>query len=117
VILHRERANKVFEKRSVRLLNKDLHHGSSSVQVRHCGESLSATPSAALRSQDNLHPISAVRLPEGKISVSALLFYSVLIMFSDIMIMLCLITSMIELFMLDLITSMIEYDSLVPYLF
>ena len=117
MILHRERANKVFGKRFVRLLKKNLHHGLSFVQVRRCSESLSATSSVALRSQDNLRPVSAVRLSEGKISVSALLFYSVLIMFSDIMIMLCLITSMIELFMLDLITSMIEYDSLVPYLF
>ena len=97
--------------------DKDLHHGSSYVQVRRYGESSSVTLSAALCLQDNLCLVSVVRLPEGKISVSALLFYSILIMFSDIMIMLCLITSMIELFMLDLITSMIEYDSLVPYLF
>ena len=107
VILHWERANKVFGKRSARLLNKDLHHGSSSVQVKHCGESSSATPSVALRSQDNLRPVNVVRLPEEKISVSVLLFYSVLIMFFEIMIILCLITSMIELFMLDLIMLMI----------
>ena len=106
-ILHWERANKIFGKRSARLLNKDLHHGSSSVQVRRCGESSSVTPSAALRSPNNFRPVSVVRLPEAKISVNVLLFYSVLIVFSEIMIMLCLITSMIEFFILDLIMLMI----------
>ena len=107
VILHWERANKVFGKRFVRLLKKNLHHGLSFVQVRRCSESLSATSSVALRSQDNLRPVNVVRLPEEKISISVLLFYSVLIMFFEIMIILCLITSMIELFMLDLIMFMI----------
>jgi hypothetical protein len=106
VVLHWERANKVFGKRSARLLNKDVHHGSSSVQVRRCGESSCATPSAALYSQDNLRPVSAVCFPKGKILVSVLLFYS-LIMFSEIIIMLCLITSMIELFMLGISMLMI----------
>ena len=73
VILHWERANKVFGKRWARLLN-DLHHGSSSIQVRRCGESSFATPSAALRLQDHLRPVSAIHLPEGKDSIRTLLF-------------------------------------------
>jgi len=57
----------------VRLL-KDLHHGSSIVQVRCCSESSSVTPSAALRSQDPLCLVCVVHLSEGKSLVRTLLF-------------------------------------------
>jgi hypothetical protein len=73
VILHRDRANKISEKRPARLL-KDFHHGSSFVQVRRCGESSSVTLSAALRPPDRLRSVIAVRLSEGKSSVRTLLF-------------------------------------------
>ena len=75
-ILHRERANKVFGKRPMRLLN-DLRNGSSSVQVWCCGVSSLATSSAALCSYDHRRPVCTVRLPEGKSSVRTLLFNSV----------------------------------------
>ena len=107
MILHRERANKISGKRRTRLLI-DLHHDSSFLQVRRCGKSSSATQSPALRPQDRLRSVSAVRLPKGKDTVRTLSFNSVLIMFSEIMIILCFAASMIELFMLDLVVFMIN---------
>ena len=105
-ILHRERTNKVFGKRPARLL-QGLHHGSSFVQVRRRGEPSSATSAAALHQHDHLRPDISIRLPKSQGSVRNLFFHLVLIMFSELIILLCLATSMIELFMLDLVMFMI----------
>ena len=104
--LHRERANKDFGKRPARLL-QDFHHGSSFVQVRCRCEPSPATSAAALRQQDCLRPVISVRLSKSQGSVRNLFFHLVLIMFSELIILLCLATSMIELFMLDLVMFMI----------
>ena len=105
-ILHRERMNKVFGKRLARLLQV-LHHGSSFVQVRYRGEPSSATSADALIQQDCLRPVISVRLPKSQGSVRNLFFIQFLIIFSELIILLCLATSMIELFMLDLVMFMI----------
>jgi len=76
VILHRERANQVFEKRQARLLiffsTARPPSKSGAAAYRRRGVPSSVTPVAALRSKDRLRPVCAFRLPGGSRTVRIL---------------------------------------------
>ena len=89
---------------------QDLHHGSSSIQVLCCGVSSSSMLSAALHQQHRRHPVCAAgdrySISICKRSVRRNLIL-LLIIFLEIIVLLCHVSSMIELFMLVFIIFII----------